>query len=93
MEFAGTSIISNSETVMTIGQFSEMFLLPFLPWFLRKMGMKWVLAMGMAAWGIRYLLFALGADGSRESVGGRGEFGASRRLLRLLFRRRLHLRR
>ena len=64
VEFAGTSIILNSETLMTIGQFAEMILLPFLPWFLRKMGMKWVLAMGMAAWGIRYLLFALGDQGS-----------------------------
>ncbi len=51
----------DAATVMTIGQISEMFLLPFLPWFLRTMGMKWVLAMGMAAWGLRYLLFALGA--------------------------------
>jgi MFS family permease len=50
--------------LMTIGQYAELILLPFLPWFLRKMGMKWVLAMGMAAWGIRYLIFALGAQGS-----------------------------
>jgi MFS family permease len=50
--------------LMTIGQYAELVLLPFLPWFLRKMGMKWVLAMGMAAWGIRYLIFALGAQGS-----------------------------
>src|SRR5260370_42500693 len=48
---------------MTIGQISEMCLLPFLPWFLRRLGMKWVLAMGMGAWGLRYLLFALGANG------------------------------
>ncbi|HKD35523.1 MAG TPA: MFS transporter [Pirellulales bacterium] len=57
----GASITLDAATVMTIGQISEMFLLPFLPWFLRTMGMKWVLAMGMAAWGIRYYLFALGA--------------------------------
>ncbi len=62
--FAQIPIILNSETVMTIGQISEMFLLPFLPWFLRKLGMKWVLVMGMAAWGLRYLLFALGASAS-----------------------------
>ncbi len=45
---------------MTIGQWAEMLLLPFLPLFLRHLGMKWVLALGMLAWGIRYLLFALG---------------------------------
>jgi MFS family permease len=64
MKIGSASIILDAATVMTIGQFAEMILLPFLPWFLRKMGMKWVLAMGMAAWGIRYLLFALGAQGS-----------------------------
>src|SRR5206468_3843817 len=30
-------------TVMTLGQIAEMVLLPFLPLFLRFMGMKWVL--------------------------------------------------
>ncbi len=86
------SIVLDAATVMTIGQFAEMFLLPFLPWFLRKMGMKWVLAMGMAAWGIRYLLFALGA-GERESLDRDRQPGAAWRLFRLLLRRGLHLRR
>jgi nucleoside transporter len=45
----------------TIGQFSEMIILPFLGWFITELGMKWVLAIGMAAWGVRYLVFALGA--------------------------------
>lgn len=44
---------------MIIGQVAETILLPLLPIFLRKMGMKWVLALGMLAWGVRYLLFAL----------------------------------
>lgn len=61
---SGVVITLDAATVMTIGQISEMFLLPFLPWFLRTMGMKWVLAMGMAAWGIRYFLFAIGANGA-----------------------------
>jgi nucleoside transporter len=45
--------------VMTIGQFAELLLLPFLPWFLNRWGMKWVLAMGMLSWGIRYFLFSI----------------------------------
>jgi MFS family permease len=57
----GPAITLDAATVMTIGQISEMFLLPFLPWFLRTVGMKWVLALGMASWGVRYFLFALGA--------------------------------
>jgi nucleoside transporter len=42
----------------TIGQIVEMVLLPFLPWFLRHWGMKWVLIVGMLSWGLRYLLFS-----------------------------------
>jgi MFS family permease len=43
---------------MSIGQFAELLLLPFLPWFLKRIGMKWVLALGMLSWGLRYFLFS-----------------------------------
>jgi nucleoside transporter len=59
----GLDVKLTSATVMTLGQFSEMLLLPFLPWFLRHIGMKWVLAVGMFCWGLRYFLFALGFEG------------------------------
>ncbi len=52
--------IEDTASTMTIGQVAEMLILPFLPWFLARMGMKWVLAMGMLAWGVRYAIFALG---------------------------------
>ena len=45
-------------TTMTLGQGSELVLLFLLPWFLIRFGMKAVLAVGMLAWGVRYLLFA-----------------------------------
>jgi nucleoside transporter len=47
-------------SLMTIGQIAEMLLLPILPLFLRSWGMKWVLVLGMASWGIRYWLFSIG---------------------------------
>ena len=46
---------------MTFGQMSEVFFLLLLPWFLLKLGIKWVLTAGMLAWLVRYALFALGA--------------------------------
>jgi nucleoside transporter len=52
----------NVAPVMTIGQFAELLLLPFLPYFLSRWGMKWVLALGMLCWGIRYALFSLYAQ-------------------------------
>jgi hypothetical protein len=45
--------------VMTIGQISEFPALWFLPFFLKWCGLKVTFALGMAAWVIRYGLFAL----------------------------------
>jgi nucleoside transporter len=45
---------------MTLGQASEFFFMLLLGWFLVKMGVKWILVMGMAAWALRYALFAYG---------------------------------
>lgn len=51
--------IAPISTVMTLGQISEMLLLPLLPFFLSRFGMKWTLVIGMAAWGIRYAIFSM----------------------------------
>ena len=45
-------------STMIIGQLCEMIFLPLLPLFLFRFGMKWVLALGMLCWGLRYLCFA-----------------------------------
>jgi nucleoside transporter len=52
--------VKDPNSTMTIGQWSELVLLPFLPWFLFRFGMKGVLIVGMLAWGIRYGVFAMG---------------------------------
>lgn len=53
--------VTDVASTMSIGQFAEMLLLPFLPWFLKRFGMKSVLALGMLCWGIRYAMFAAGS--------------------------------
>ena len=59
---------------MILGQFAKMLLLPLLPLFLKTIGMKATLLMGIAAWGVRYGVF-----GSRPSdVAGRRQPGAAR---------------
>ena len=56
--------VKDVTSLMAIGQVCEMIFLPILPLFLLRMGMKWVLVLGMACWGLRYFLFAnAGADG------------------------------
>jgi MFS family permease len=52
--------VKDTGSTMAIGQICEMFFLPLLPLFLFRMGMKWVLALGMFCWGLRYFLFSQG---------------------------------
>ncbi len=48
---------------MTLGQISEILFLSLLPLFIKRFGFKSTLIVGIFAWGLRYLLFSLGADG------------------------------
>src|SRR5687768_18420082 len=45
---------------MTLGQISEIFFMLIMPWFFARLGVKWMLIVGMLAWTVRYLLFAGG---------------------------------
>jgi MFS family permease len=47
---------------MTIAQFAEIFVMAFLlSWALKKYGMRRTLAIGVIAWPIRYIVFAIGS--------------------------------
>jgi nucleoside transporter len=52
--------VKSVASTMIWGQVAETVLLPLLPLFLWAMGMKWVLALGMFCWGLRYAFFAVG---------------------------------
>lgn len=56
--------VENATGKMTLGQVSEVLFMLALPVFLNRFGIKLTLMLGMAAWVLRYALFALGdADG------------------------------
>lgn len=46
---------------MTIGQMSEIFFMLLIPFFFRRLGLKIMIMVGMAAWVIRYALFSFSA--------------------------------
>ncbi len=48
----------NPTFLMSLGQFSEIAVMMVMPWFIGRIGLKNVLVVGMAAWAIRYVLFA-----------------------------------
>ncbi len=45
---------------MTMGQMSEIGFMLLMPWFLARLGVKLTMLIGMAAWTVRYVLFAQG---------------------------------
>jgi nucleoside transporter len=52
--------IHNAAGKMTGGQMSEVLCMLLIPWFFRRLGVKYMLALGMLAWVVRYAAFAYG---------------------------------
>ncbi len=61
-KFADSAGLASPAFKMTFGQMSEIFFMLVMPFFFARLGVKWMLFVGMLAWVIRYGLFALGAD-------------------------------
>jgi nucleoside transporter len=55
--------VVNAAGKMTGGQMSELLCMLLIPWFFRRLGVKYMLAVGMLAWVVRYAMFAFGAPG------------------------------
>lgn len=59
--FLGNTGFTQAASFMSIGQMSEIIFMLLIPFFLRHLGVKWMILIGMFAWISRYLLFAMGA--------------------------------
>lgn len=52
--------VTNVSTAMSFGQMSEIFFMLVIPLLFRRLGVKYMLLVGMVAWFVRYALFAMG---------------------------------
>jgi nucleoside transporter len=59
--YLGATGFKQAASTMTLGQMSEIVFMLLIPFFFRKLGVKWMLAIGMGCWVLRYVLFAVGA--------------------------------
>lgn len=66
--FLNESGVRNAAGQMTAGQMSELLCMLLIPWFFRRLGVKYMLVTGMAAWALRYAMFAYGNAGTRMSM-------------------------
>ncbi|HSG68835.1 MAG TPA: MFS transporter [Planctomycetaceae bacterium] len=53
---------------MSYGQISEVVFMLIMPFFFARLGVKWMLFVGMAAWVTRYALFSLGASSEQQMM-------------------------
>jgi nucleoside transporter len=63
--FLNQAGVQNAAGKMTGGQMSEVVCMALIPWFFRRLGVKYMLVAGMVAWVGRYLLFAYGNASSQ----------------------------
>lgn len=59
--YLGNTGFQNIAATQSIGQMSEVLFMLLMPFFFVRLGVKWMLGIGMLAWVVRYGLFALGA--------------------------------
>jgi hypothetical protein len=60
--YVGVSGFENPTATMSFGQMSEVIFMLAMPLCFARLGVKWMLAVGMAAWVVRYGLFSAAAD-------------------------------
>jgi nucleoside transporter len=62
--FLEAARVKNIAATQTLGQMSEMLFMLAMPLMFRRLGVKWMLVLGMGAWVVRYALFASAAPGA-----------------------------
>ncbi len=56
--------VADTPMKMTYGQMSEILFMVLMPFFFKRLGVKWMLLVGMGAWVVRYGLFSVASPAS-----------------------------
>jgi nucleoside transporter len=59
-QFLNELNVKNAAAIQSYGQVSEIVFMLLMPLFFARLGVKWMMLLGMAAWAIRYVLFSYG---------------------------------
>src|SRR3954468_19634918 len=59
-QFLNELNVANAAAKQSYGQVSEIVFMLLMPLFFSRLGVKWMMLFGMAAWAIRYVLFSYG---------------------------------
>src|SRR6185295_10313196 len=59
-QFLNEIKVTNAAAKQSYGQVSEIFFMMLMPLFFARLGVKWMMLVGMLAWAVRYVLFAFG---------------------------------
>lgn len=62
--FLSDAGMKNATSSMTLGQVSEALCILLIPFFFRRLGVKWMIVIGMLAWALRFLCFGFGDAGA-----------------------------
>jgi nucleoside transporter len=52
--------VDRAAAIQTLGQMSEAVFMLLMPFFFLRLGIKWVMVIGMVSWAVRYVMFAYG---------------------------------
>src|SRR3954469_13380160 len=63
-QFLNELKVENAAAIQSYGQVSEIVFMLLMPLFFARLGVKWMMLVGMSAWAIRYVLFSYGDTGS-----------------------------
>ena len=66
--FVSEAGLENPAFKMSFGQMSEVLFMVAMPFFFARLGVKWMLVVGMGAWVVRYGLFAMAAPSGAFSL-------------------------